>query len=244
LEEVSNIDVISSKDTCAVQMFAIKAIQLKNIEYSNDQHKIFNKLSYQFDKGKIYLIEGESGQGKTTLLKLIAGIIPCDKGQVLWGTNLIGDVATQSKQRLLSWMTQSSYFIEGSLQDNITLFSPSIDMNKLELAFKNSACDFLTQQNRAELLLESSALCLSGGQAQRLNLARAIYHGGSIRLFDEPSANLDENTEHQVFQSICQQKQNHISIIVSHRKSIRQYVDKVLCLRDGKLVDALESNHL
>lgn len=244
LEEVISSDVTSSEDICAVQMSTINAIQLQNIEYSNEQQKIFNQLSYQFDKGNIYLIEGESGQGKTTLLKLIAGLIPCDKGQVLWGANQVGGVAIQSKQRLLSWMTQSSDFIEGSLQDNITLFSPSIDTNKLELAFENSACGFLKQQNRAELLLEGSAQCLSGGQAQRLNLARAIYHGGIIRLFDEPSANLDENTERQVLQSMCQQKQNHISIIVSHRKSIRQYADKVLCLRDGKLVDALASNHL
>lgn len=235
----SNEFSASGSETTTFTMHDVNAVKLLNINYQEGQQTIFKNLSYQFQKGKIYLIEGDSGQGKTTLLKFIAGLVPVANGQVLWDHTKIEEISNESRHNLLSWMTQASGFIEGSLQDNITLFSPTVKPDKLKSALKNAACDFTEQHASKDRLLESAARHFSGGQAQRLNLAKTLYHGGTIRLLDEPTANLDQETESLILQAICDSRKDHINILTSHRKSLRQYADKILCLRNGQLQEVV-----
>lgn len=217
------------------ELASVQSIELADLGYKHENQAIFNGLNYRFESGKIYLIEGASGQGKTTLLQLIAGLIPCEPGQVLWDGFDVAGISAQSKQGLLSWMPQKSHFIEGSMRENITLFSPEPDQAKLQQALADANCDFLPQQIQQEPVLENATEGLSGGQLQRLNLARTLYLGGKIRLLDEPSASLDAQSQQQVLQALSRHKADHITVIISHRKAVRPYADQVLVLANGKL---------
>ncbi|WDE04634.1 ABC transporter ATP-binding protein [Thalassomonas viridans] len=219
----------------ATELASVQTLELADLSYSKGQNALFQGLNYRFETGKIYLIEGESGQGKTTLLQLIAGLLPCGCGQVLWDGIDLAKISPQSKRKLLSWMPQKSHFLEGSLRENISLFAPEPDLQRMQQALDDAACDFLELQTEQEPLLENSSEGLSGGQLQRLNLARTLYLGGRIRLLDEPSASLDQATELRVLQTLTRQKEDHITIIISHRKAARSYADHLLVLANGRL---------
>ena len=217
------------------ELTSVQTLELKELSYSQGQNRLFQGLNYRFEAGRIYLIEGASGQGKTTLLQLIAGLLPCGFGQVLWDGIDLGEISFQSRRKLLSWMPQKSHFIEGSLRENISLFACEPDPLKIKQALEDAACDFLALGAGQELQLENSSEGLSGGQLQRLNLARTLYLGGRIRLLDEPSASLDAEAEQRVLKTLARQKKDHITIIISHRKAARSYADHLLVLANGRL---------
>lgn len=237
---------------------------------NEDIKTVFNEVSHQFDRGKIYVVEGESGVGKSTLLRLISGVSHAEKGSVLWDSTPINQLSQSNKAKLLSWMTQHSGshdfgFLAGTLGQNLTVFDESIfdhstkagdnssafankDFLKLKQALALAHCDFLGisleddqidychLQQILDTEIPAFAAPYSGGEAQRLNLARVLYQGGSIRLFDEPTANLDAQTETYILNAITATKQDCITIIVSHRHALRNIADEVLRLKGGKFI--------
>lgn len=263
-EPVANL---GSEDIFEIKALAqVSRITLNNIALRISEQKAFEQLDYQFCKGKIYVVEGESGIGKSTLLQVIAGVKAPEQGEVRWegqsnkGKSTTGDddkqasypvaqLSQSNKSEKLSWMTQQAGFLEGSLQQNLTTFSESVSLPRVKQALLQARCDFLTPtigdkafsddhlQQVLAIDIPAFAPPYSGGEAQRLSLARVLYQESDIRLLDEPTANLDAQTEQDILSTITATKQNCITIIVSHRVATREVADHVLTLKDGKLLE-------
>lgn len=263
-EPIANL---GSEDIFEIKALAqVNRITLNNIALRISEQKAFEQLDYQFCKGKIYVVEGESGIGKSTLLQVIAGVKAPEQGEVRWegqsnkGKSTTGDddkqasypvaqLSQSNKSEKLSWMTQQAGFLEGSLQQNLTTFSESVSLPRVKQALLQARCDFLTPtigdkafsddhlQQVLAIDIPAFAPPYSGGEAQRLSLARVLYQESDIRLLDEPTANLDAQTEQDILSTIAATKQNCITIIVSHRVATREVADHVLTLKDGKLLE-------
>ncbi|UAA39731.1 ABC transporter ATP-binding protein [Paraneptunicella aestuarii] len=224
-----------------IELVSVANVTLENVTLRRSDKTLLNAQSATFQRGNIYLIEGVSGAGKSTLLQLLAGVVAPDGGAVLWDKANPQQLSIASQSEQVTWMGQYSGFVEGTIIENLTGFASEVDWSRVEEVLQLAGCEFLLNENssldrsKLETALSPNAEQFSGGQAQRLNLARALYQHAQIRCFDEPTANLDVATEAAIFDALQKTKQDCITFIVSHKPSTRRIADEVLLLNSGQL---------
>jgi len=190
-------------------------------------------------KGETIGLIGESGSGKTTLINLLLGFLEPKKG------NIIVDGVQMNRQMIPSWRSiigyvkQDAFLLDDTMERNIAFGRETIDHKKmgeiLEAASLKSYVDNLT--DGLQTFVGDKGTKLSGGQRQRIGIARALYNGVSILVFDEATSSLDNNTEKDITESIKGlRKRGYTIIIVAHRYSTLKYCDKILELKEGKVV--------
>ncbi len=221
-------------------------LKLENISYKiNDNNKIktiLNNVNYEFEEGKIYVINGVSGSGKTTLLYSIAGLISNIEGNILFDKNDLCNLKNHNERdnfRLnnISMIFQNlNLFSFLNVEDNILMpfYAKKI---KVDFKVKKEVSDYLKLMN-LEGFEKKTINQLSGGEQQRVAIIRAIIQKSKVILCDEPTANLDsENTE--IFMSnLLKIKDNLKSIIIisTHDSRLANYADVNIMLKDGKIV--------
>ncbi len=207
---------------------SIKTIELKNVGFAYDESKvIIENLSLKLQTGSRLAITGESGSGKSTLAMLLLGIIKSDHGELLVNSQALKNIEAKSYLNQCAYMPQEIFLFSESVQENITFGRenpnfPSEMLRKLKLE------DVLTRQVK-------DVRELSGGEKQRLGIARSMYRMPSLIIYDEPTASLDEGMERQIIQAIDDFLELNpcIFIAITHRKSILDICDQQLHL-DGK----------
>lgn len=217
------------------------------IEFSNvhlafaDRDFNLQAINFQLEAGQVALLTGSSGSGKSTLIKLLASSLQPAKG-----TLLVNDIplAGFSRQRLhhqLAYLPQDCPVLGRTIREEITLGRPNVRLVEIEEAARNAeVLDWIQNlPDGLETPVGPSGMCISGGQQQRLALARAFLANRSLYLLDEPTAHLDHANEHQIMERLCRhiRERNAIGLIVSHRLALAQQVDRVLELRDGTVVE-------
>ena len=217
-----------------------KIIELKNISKSystnNERINVLNDINVYFEDGKLYAIKGHSGSGKSTLVNIIGLIDQMDEGQYILNGKLINEFSdlNLSKLRMTSigFIHQDFYLIpEMKAYENVML--PLI-LTKGENK-KEKACNLLKKVG-LENRLNHFPRELSGGEQQRVAIARALINEPKIILADEPTGNLDEKNEHQIFQLLKDiSKNGRCVIVVSHSNEIDKYADKILILKNGTI---------
>ncbi|MDC0713196.1 ABC transporter ATP-binding protein [Stigmatella sp. ncwal1] len=214
----------------------IERLELRGVTFKRSDRELLRSVDYTFLPGHIYVIQGPSGGGKTTLFHLLSGLLQPIHGQVLWNGR---DVSTLSPPELSQWMTycpQQSLLLDGSVEENITLFDGTPDRARLAEALHRSTADtFVREDEAASLKVENEGTNFSGGQKQRLHLARAWYHAAPVMLFDEPTASLDTGNEESFFQRLSEAAADRIILIISHRPRVHRYATQVLQLAHGTL---------
>ena len=204
--------------------------------YNNSSKKVFNKLNLEFYKGQKIGIFGESGSGKTTFIDLLLGLLKPTSGNIL-----IDGIDLQLLDK--SWKHNIGY-----VQQNILLFNISIKEN-IAIGFDNENIDHNKINNLMNLVNLNSQLhinefntnigdngCnLSGGQRQRIAIARALYRDPQILILDEATSALDEKNESNILKSIFEYSPDLTIFIISHKKSILTYCDKIYSLKNYDL---------
>ncbi len=213
----------------------IQEICVNNATFLFENGSGFNKLNITIQKNKKVLILGNSGSGKTTFLKLLAGIYECDNNCKIIFQN--GESEVISSSNLISYCEQNPAIFDASVEANIT-FSSEIDNERLKKSMIKSRLCF-EEDNYLDCLkkLNDSNL-LSGGEIKRIGLARMFYKDSEIMIFDEPATSLDKNNEKIVYENILDLK-NKIIVCVAHKPpiSIASKFDKVYRLDDFKLTE-------
>lgn len=211
---------------------AIDSIEVKNISFAYESKKIFDNFSVDFKAGKINGIWGESGCGKSTLLKLLMRFWNVDNGTIVINGEDINKIPTCDLRKLESYMTQQTYLFNDTIGNNIAIAKEDATKNEIiEAAKKASIHDFIISlPNGYDTNVGELDDSLSGGEKQRIGLARVFLHDAPLILLDEPTSNLDSLNEGIILKSLREQQGEKTVILVSHRKSTMNVVDNIIQL--------------
>lgn len=217
----------------------MKVLSLQDVEYhyANSEKIVLKKVNADFEKGKLYAIMGRSGAGKSTMLSVLAGLDVTSSGKVLYKDTDIRNIDRDKyRAKDIGVIFQAYNLLQNaSGVENITLSMSISDMkikNKKEKAY-----EILKQVGIDKESANRKILKLSGGEQQRVGIARAISHNPDIVIADEPTGNLDYDTEQKVMQILIDLAHNSEKcvIIVTHSKEVAAYADIVYNLQNGKL---------
>ncbi|WP_440054572.1 peptidase domain-containing ABC transporter [Pseudoalteromonas sp. T1lg65] len=214
-------------------------LTLKNIayRYSQKEEPIFRNFNLDIEPGESIAIVGPSGCGKTTLLKIMLGLFEPDDGKVLVDGTDIRQLGLSSFRSQIAGVMQDDQLLSGSIADNISFFDPLLDMEKVKWAAKIAAVDKDIQSMTMgyNTLVGDMGAALSGGQIQRVLLARALYREPKILFMDEATSNLDTNLESIVNNAV--KALDITRVIIAHRPETIASADRVVELRAGLAVE-------
>ena len=213
-------------------------ISVENIDFAYDSEQpIFEGASAEISKGDFVAIAGTSGLGKSTLVKLMLGIIKPTAGEI-YAVMTSGEKIKlgASTRGLFSYVPQGNMILSGSVRDNIKFSNENATEEEIIAAAKTAEIwDFISGlENGLDTVLGERGLGLSEGQVQRLAIARALLHNAPVLLFDEATSALDENTEKRVLENI-RALPEVMCIIVSHKKAAIDICDEVISMKNGKI---------
>ena len=224
-----------------VDIFFKKKIEIKNLifKYPSTEKKVIDNLSISINKGETIGIAGASGEGKSTLLDLICGLLKPTSGQIL-----VDEIDINSKknnwQSKIGYVPQDIYLLDDSIKSNIAfgIDDESFLPSQFEKAIKMSQLsEFLKNLPDKELTyVGDDGVRLSGGQKQRIGIARALYFSPEVLILDEPTSALDEKNEALILNDIYNIKSNITLVIISHRKKVFEKCDKVIEIKSGKII--------
>lgn len=213
----------------------IKSINVDNVSFSYavDSKPVLTDVSFRINSGSIMGIVGSSGSGKTTLLDLLLGLYKPDSGEIV----IEGDMKTSKLFDYSSYVPQSVYIRNATLQDNITMDGKAIDHDRLKSALYVSCLDSVVEDlpDGLQTILHEDGARFSGGQKQRVGIARAIYRNSPLLVLDEATSALDKHTESLVLNRI--KSLNKTTIVVTHKLSSLRDCDEIIILNRGALED-------
>lgn len=213
-------------------------IELKNVSFGYEDNQVINDLSLAIDSGTSIALVGESGSGKSTIIKLLMGLIKPDDGKVLVDGVDLGKVSLNSYYDHVSYVSQEVPIFDGTLRENLVFDKNVSDEEIIEVLKLVSLEQFyLKLQNGLDTELGEKGIKLSGGEKQRVALARLFFEDTKIIILDEATSALDNITEKKVMNSIFEKLSNRTVIMIAHRLESIKDVDEVLVLKDGEIVE-------
>ena len=219
----------------------MKCLELKNVSYryKSGTENVLNKVSVTFESGKVYAIVGQSGAGKSTLLSLISGLDSCKDGNIYYKSKNIKDIDRDEYRAKNVGVIFQSYnlLLNSTPVYNITLSMSISDRNISKRNKKAHAYSLLSNVGIDKETAERRILELSGGEQQRVGIARALAHNPDVIIADEPTGNLDEHTEADILRIFTQlaHKDGKCVIIVTHSDNVSAIADTVYMIAGGEI---------
>lgn len=216
----------------------LKSINLENVTFAFQQNQILSKTSLIINKYDFVAIEGISGIGKSTLLKLLLGVYEISGGNIFIQLNNLTKIPINCDSRkLFSYVPQGNYLFSGTIYENITLLQPDADLNQIESVLQLCCADgFINElHDGLDTVIHEKGAGLSEGQIQRLAIARALLSNSPILLLDEATSALDEKTEIQLLNNLKTLKTLTL-IIVTHKKAALAICNKHIKISNQKII--------
>ncbi len=217
---------------------SVKNVVLRNVSYAYDaDHKVLKNVNLTLQTGKSYAIVGPSGAGKSSLINLLMGYYKDYEGSVKLDNHELSDVSKSSLYDKTTLMQQSVFMFDASILDNITLFKPFPDV-EVDRVIHLAGLDDLIAAKGKDYQCGENGSHLSGGEKQRIAIARSLLKRSEILLVDEATSALDNETSANVTQSILN-LQGILRLVVTHRldaNSLKQY-DEILVMKSGELIE-------
>lgn len=212
-------------------------IDLRDVSFSYDgQRRILDHVSMEIPAGKFICIAGESGCGKSTVAALLMGRIKANGGQITVGGQPIEKIQEASLMRTITLVTHESYLFKGTVKDNLMMADGLADDEKMaDVLGQVNLWDFLQTQEGLMTKLEERGSNFSGGQRQRLAIARALLHDSPVYIFDEATSNIDAESEEIIMEVIKKLAKTKTVILISHRLANAVLADDIYVLEHGKI---------
>lgn len=234
INEIRNAKVLKGEDT----KFEKFDVEVKNIDFSYGNKKIINSVSFTAPQGMVTAIVGESGCGKTTILRLISRLYDFDDGEILIGKKNIKEVSTESLYENISIVFQDVKLFNTSILENVRIGRKDASDDEVIEALKLANCDFIEDLKDGVLTnIGENGEQLSSGQRQRLSIARAFLKDAPILILDEIASSLDVDNERKIQKSLNKLIKNKTVIIISHRMKSIENADRIVVLKEGSVED-------
>ena len=216
------------------------AIRFDNVSFSYDkQRPILKQLSFEVAAGSKVAIVGASGAGKSTLSRLLYRFYDVDAGNIYIDDQAINTVTLESLRQAIAIVPQDTVLFNTTIRDNIAYGNPQASEAEIDHAISLAHLDsFIASLDKGDqTLVGERGLKVSGGEKQRIAIARAILKGSPILVFDEATSALDSHSEQAILSAMREVAKKHTSLVIAHRLSTITDADKIIVMQDGKVVE-------
>lgn len=222
-------------------------IEFKNVsfEYNDNSNMIIDNLSFKINSNSSIALVGESGSGKSTIVKLLIGLLKYSRGEILIDENKVSSLNLDYLYNNITYVSQEAPIFDGTLKENL-VFNKNVSNKKIGEVLRLVCLDKLYNrlENGLETELGEKGIRVSGGEKQRIALARLFFDDSKIIILDEATSAMDNLTEKQVMKNIIERLNNKTLIIIAHRLETIKYVDNILVLKNGKVKEQGTYNEL
>lgn len=215
----------------------IGTITINNLSFQYEERNILDEISLSIKKGEKIAFVGESGSGKSTLVKIMLGLLKYKEGQILFGDIELRDICLEVLYSKMSYLSQDAPVFDGTIRENL-VFGQNVSEEKMVQALQDVQLSDLLEHMAEGLDTEigEKGTCLSGGEKQRLALARLWFEDSELVVLDEATSAMDNLTEEMVMAAVMKKLEKKTVIAIAHRlKSIAEF-DKIVVFRDGRIV--------
>ncbi|WP_099711096.1 ABC transporter ATP-binding protein [Flavobacterium sp. 9] len=261
LQELGNFIIALNETKVSMENFKTLLSAPKEFRPKNPKHVgaiqslLFNDVSFQHKTAKFKAVEninfdikqgetvafvGPSGSGKTTLVKLLVGLYTPAEGKVLYNKIDSTEIDLLDLRKQLGFVTQDAQLFSGTIRENLLFVKPNATDEDLYDALKRASCEKLLQRAEDGLntTIGEGGIKVSGGEKQRLSIARAILRNPNLLIFDEATSALDSITEEEINTTIRNiSDKNRITVLIAHRLSTVMHADKIFVLEQGKIIE-------
>lgn len=207
-----------------------ESIKFKNLSFSFEENKILNNFSIEIKKGERALIIGESGKGKSTLIDIIAGFYNNYEGDFLIDGVPLKSIVNWRKK--IGYLSQSFFILDDSIKNNIILNDESNEERLIEIIKICQLTELISSKKEGlNTVIGERGSLLSGGEKQRIGLARALYRNPEILILDEPTSSLDDNTAENFIESVLKLDKNFTIIMVTHNSKFQPFFERIIKIK-------------
>ncbi|MBI3518690.1 MAG: ABC transporter ATP-binding protein [Bacteroidetes bacterium] len=221
----------------------IKDVNYQNVSFGHNSSNGFavQNINIHIKNGETVAFVGPSGSGKTTLVKLLLGLYKPNEGKVLYNNIESTEINLTELRRQLGLVSQDSQLFSGTIKDNLLFTKPNATDEEVMDVLKKASCQNLLSRATDGIYttIGEGGIKLSGGEKQRLSIARALLRQPHLLIFDEATSALDSITEEEITKTIrdISSKQNQITVLIAHRLSTIMHADKIYVLEQGKIIE-------
>ena len=235
-------EVLPEKPDAVTLNVLADSIRLANVSFSyNDEEKVIvDDLSLEIAKGTMVALVGESGGGKSSLIKLIQRLYDPTSGRIMWDGTDLRDARLESLKRQIALVTQETVLFNDTIRYNISYGNPrATDEEIVEAARIALAADFIDElPHKYDTIVGERGIFLSGGQRQRIAIARAVLINAPVLILDEATSALDTESERLVQRALANLMRDKTSIVIAHRLSTVRRADKIVVMERGRIVES------
>lgn len=219
-----------------------KKIELKNVSfnYQNDEKQILKNVDLVIPKGSVVALVGESGGGKSTLIKLLQRLYDPTNGAIVWDETDLRDAKIVSLKKQIALVTQETVLFNDTIRYNISYGKPDATEAEIAEAARIAFADDFIEElpNKYETIVGERGIFLSGGQRQRIAIARAVLINAPVLILDEATSALDAESERLVQKALANLMKNKTSVVIAHRLSTIRKADKIVVMEKGKIIQS------
>jgi len=225
----------------------VHTLEFRNVGFRHQTAKqnAIDDISFQARKGMTIAFVGPSGSGKTTLMKLLVGLYRPNQGSILYNGIDENSISFNDLRKQIGFVTQDTQLFSGSIRENLVFVNPAATEAQLQDVLRKASCENLLQraEKGIETVIGEGGLKLSGGEKQRISIARALLRDPHILIFDEATSALDSITEEEITGTIRElsAQGSRITILIAHRLSTIMHADRIHVLEAGEVVET--GNH-
>jgi ATP-binding cassette subfamily B protein len=221
---------------------AIQSLLFSNVSFKHKtaKFKAVENINFDIKQGETVAFVGPSGSGKTTLVKLLVGLYTPAEGQVLYNNIDSTEIDLLDLRKQLGFVTQDAQLFSGTIRENLLFVKPNATDEEVYDALKRASCEKLLKRAEDGLntTIGEGGIKVSGGEKQRLSIARAILRNPNLLIFDEATSALDSITEEEINATIRNiSDKNRITVLIAHRLSTVMHADKIFVLEQGKIIE-------
>lgn len=215
-------------------------VDIQDLHFAYSEEKtVIQHLNLTIEPQQLTVFVGKSGCGKSTLVSLLMGFLKAQRGGIYFNGQEINQIERTSLYRKVALVSHSSYVFKGSLRENMLMANPTASDEQIYQVLEQvNLADFVRENGGLDMPLLSRGTNLSGGQIQRLALARALLHNAAVYIFDEATSNIDVESEEIILQFIQSLKKEKTIIMISHRLANAVNADRIYVLNQGELIES------